>query len=303
MLNKLRHFGLRSKAILFTVIIHGALVALLLYSFNWVDQIKRGGVESIRAVVISEQEILEQIEKQRQLEQKKKQESEQTAKNLEKLLEKQQQEKKKLEELARRRKVEEKKQQKLEKKRKQEAERKRKEEEEKKIEAENNRIEAERKRKEEEKIAAEKKKLEAERKRKEEDEEKKLEAERQRKEEEKRQRAEQLREQLEKELRVKTRNDAGDALSALKDQIAAKVEDNWRRPQISEAGLSATIRVKVARDGRVTSVRITKSSGDLYFDQSTENAVRKASPLPFPANPTYYEFINEFDFNFAPDES
>ena len=296
MRKKLRQIGLRSKAILFTVTIHGALIALLFYSFNWMDQIKRGGARPIQAVAISEQEILEQVEKQQQLEQQKKKENDQAAKNIEELIKKQQQEKKKLDELARRRKAEEKKQQEAEKK--------------KKLEAEKKKLEAERKRKEEqEKIAAEKKrkeaekkKLEAEKKRKE-AEKKKLEAEKKRKEEEKRRRAEQLREQLEKEQRVKTQNDAGDALSALKDQIAAKVEDNWRRPQISEAGLIATIRVKVARDGRVTSVRITRSSGDRYFDQSAENAVRKASPLPFPADPAYYEFINEFDFKFNPDES
>ena len=85
------------------------------------------------------------------------------------------------------------------------------------------------------------------------------------------------------------------------DRIAAEVESNWLRPRISQAGLTVTIRVKVARDGRVTAARVTRSSGDPFFDQSAERAVHKASPLPFPSNPEYYEFINEFDFKFSPD--
>ena len=100
---------------------------------------------------------------------------------------------------------------------------------------------------------------------------------------------------------MKTQNDAGDALSALVDRIAAAVENNWRRPRTSQSGLTVTISVKVARDGQVLSARVTHSSGDPFFDQSAELAVRKASPLPFPDNPEYYEFINEFDFKFNPD--
>ena len=287
MWKKLKRLGLFLKALLFTVVVHGALLGLLFYSVNWVDDIERGGVEPIQAVAIPARDL----------------EAAQAAKAL-----------KELEDLKRAREAEERKQKALaEKQRKAEekrkaAEKKKKLEAEKKREAEEHKkkLEVEKKRKAEE----DKKKLEAEKKRKAEEHKKKLEAEKKRKaeaekkrkeEEAKRLRAEQLRKQLEKEQRVKTKNDADDALSALVDRIATAVENNWRRPRTSQSGLTVTIRVKVARDGRVASARVTRSSGDPFFDQSAELAVHKASPLPFPDNPEYYEFINEFDFKFNPD--
>ena len=93
-------------------------------------------------------------------------------------------------------------------------------------------------------------------------------------------------------------------MSALVDRIAGAVENNWRRPAVlSRSGLVATIRVKVSPDGSVQSARIVNSSGDARFDQSAQIAVKKASPLPFPTDPRYYEFINEFDMVFNPDDS
>ncbi|MDA8014498.1 MAG: cell envelope integrity protein TolA [Gammaproteobacteria bacterium] len=117
-------------------------------------------------------------------------------------------------------------------------------------------------------------------------------------------RAEQAAREAENKRKVEAvwRRAAEDALSALIGRIAAKVERNWRRPQTSRAGLRATIRVNVARDGSVTGARVTRSSGDPLFDQSAERAVLKASPLPFPKDPQYYEFIDTFDFKFHPDE-
>ena len=117
-------------------------------------------------------------------------------------------------------------------------------------------------------------------------------------------RAEQAAREAENKRKVDAvwRRAAEDALSALIGRIAAKVERNWRRPQTSRAGLRATIRVNVARDGSVTGARVTRSSGDPLFDQSAERAVLKASPLPFPKDPQYYEFIDTFDFKFHPDE-
>jgi len=52
----------------------------------------------------------------------------------------------------------------------------------------------------------------------------------------------------------------------------------------------------------VTFARVAESSGDRLFDESAVIAVQRASPLPFPAEPKYYEFIKEFNFKFAPDD-
>ena len=100
----------------------------------------------------------------------------------------------------------------------------------------------------------------------------------------------------------RTQAEAYNALSALIDRIAIAVENNWRRPVNSQQGRVAYIRVRVARNGEVLSTNVVKSSGDRLFDQSGEIAIKKASPLPFPSDPKYYDYIKEFDFKFSPDE-
>ena len=295
---KLRQFGLRSKALLFTAVIHGALIAFLFDNSS--DTVKPGAAEPMEAWVVSARDLeaeqvvreLEELTRRRE-EEKKKQEVEEKKKKIEVEKKRKAEQLKKLEAEKKRKAEQLKKKQEVEKKRKaeqlkkkQEAEKKRKAEQLKKKQ------EAEKKRKAEEL----KKKQEAEKKRKAEEKKKKLEA------EAKRQRAEQLRKRLEQEQRAKNENDADHALSALVDRIASVVENNWRRPHTSQAGLTAIIRVKVARDGQVLSARVIRTSGDPGFDQSAVIAVRKSSPLPFPSEPHYYEFINEFNLEFAPDE-
>ena len=175
-----------------------------------------------------------------------------------------------------------------------------------KAEEEKKKKEAEKKRKAEEK----RKKEEQKKKKAEEEKKKKIEAEKKRKAEEKRKKEadakrkaeEALKQQLAEEQRAQTQSNAASALGALVDRIASAVESNWRRPLNSASGLVVVIRVKVARSGEVLSASVVKSSGDQFFDQSAEVAIRKASPLPFPTEPQYYEFINEFDFKFNPDD-
>ena len=303
---KLRQFGLRSKALLFTVVIHGALIAFLFY-FNRSDTVKRGGDKSTEAVAVSARDLwsgtvksggakpiqvvvsardfeAEQEKKKQEVEEKKKKieaEKKRKAEQLKKL----EAEKKRKDEQLKKKQEDEKKRKADELKKKQEDEKKRKADELKKKQ------EVEKKRKAEQL----KKKQEAEKKRKAEELKKKQEA------ETKRQRAEQLRKRLEQEQRAKNENDADHALHALVDRIASVVENNWRRPQTSQSGLTATIGVKVARDGQVLSAWVIHTSGDPGFDDSAQIAVRKASPLPFPSEPHYYEFINEFNFKFDPD--
>ena len=93
------------------------------------------------------------------------------------------------------------------------------------------------------------------------------------------------------------------AIGALVGRIGAKVRQNWNKPPGSMAGLETVISVKVQRTGEGRAVKVVKSSGNVYFDQSAENAVYKASPLPFPDEPRYYEFIKEFNFKFVPDRN
>ncbi len=273
MLEKLRQFALFVKAFLFTVTFHAILFALLFFSFSWVKEVDRGNADAdaIQAVVVSEQKYLEQKRKKRE---QKLAEEERAQRKLE-----QKRAQKLAEEKRAQRKLEQKRAQKL---------------------AEEERAQRELEQKRDQKLAEEERiqrelaeKLAEEERAQRELEEKLAEEERAQRE---------LAEKLAKEERIHLEQNANDAFRRLFDQITEAVEQHWIRPPQSSSGLTAVIRVKVDRGGRVTSVRVIESSGDPYFDRSTEVAVQKASPLPFPSNPKYYKFINKFNFKFDPNE-
>lgn len=98
----------------------------------------------------------------------------------------------------------------------------------------------------------------------------------------------------------KNQGEAKTAMTMAVGAIYAAVVSNWIQPQTSTIGLRVVIRININPGGEVTSARVVKSSGNALFDRSSEIAVLKASPLPVPNNPRYYQHIKEFDFAFAP---
>ncbi|HIM69540.1 MAG TPA: cell envelope integrity protein TolA, partial [Gammaproteobacteria bacterium] len=149
---------------------------------------------------------------------------------------------------------------------------------------------------------AKKEKAKKERAKKEKAKKERAKKERAKKKKAEREKERQLQEQREvEEARQRDQTQAYSAIGALVGRIGAKVRENWNKPLGSMTGLETVISVKVQRTGEVVSVKVVKSSGDHFFDQSAENAVYKASPLPFPDEPRYYEFIKEFNFKFVPD--
>ena len=156
---------------------------------------------------------------------------------------------------------------------------------------------AEKKRKatEKKKAKALKKKEEALEKKKAAEAKKKSEAEKKRKAVEKKAReAAETQAQLERD-----EQEAVSAFGALAWAIQQQVSSNWSEPG-DFSGMSVSFLVKVDRDGNVISVTITKESGHARLDESAENAIFKASPLPFPTEPRYYEYLKEFNFVFKP---
>ena len=180
----------------------------------------------------------------------------------------------------------------IEEKKKKEAEKKKKAEAEKKRKAQEKRKADEKKKKE----AERKKKLEAEKKKKAEAEKKrKAEAERKRKEAEKAKKAAEAKAQRERD-----ESEAVSAFGAVTWAIKEQVSKNWSEPG-DFSGLSVAFLVKVDRQGNVVSVKMTRSSGDARLDESAENAIFKASPLPFPGEARFYEYLKEFNFVFKPE--
>lgn len=64
-----------------------------------------------------------------------------------------------------------------------------------------------------------------------------------------------------------------------------RIRENWTVPDLAlsdSRSLIVRIRITIERDGTVTNVRMEKTSGNPYFDDSVLRAITKASPLPVP---------------------
>ncbi len=171
--------------------------------------------------------------------------------------------------------------------------------------------EAEKKRKAEE---AEKKRQadEAEKKRQEEAEKERqrIAAEKKREEDIRRQREENERLRREEEEAIRQAEiDAEEALTAARssDDMARymfalnqRVTRNWVRPPSAQPGLDCVVRVRQLPGGEVVGVNVVSCNGDDAVVRSIEAAVRKASPLPMPANPILFE--PDLRFVFKPEQ-
>jgi colicin import membrane protein len=290
--------------------VHIALLAVLVFSLDWQSAIKPSTARKkapVQAVVVDAAKLDSEIQRQKQIEDKKQREAQEQLKRLEEQAaeaqRKRKQEEQRLAELQRKKQEEAKRQAETERKRKAElaakkkaeAERKRQEEEKRKAEAE-----AERKRQEEEK-----RKAEAERKRQEE-EKRKAEAERKRKAE-----AEARRKAAEQEMQARLAAEQErlatqrrSAMQRMIDEyvvyIQEKVQRSWIRPPSSGSELSCTVEVRLIPSGEVIDATIVRGSGNPAFDRSVEAAVFKASPLPVPPDPEVMEQFRSLRFEFKP---
>lgn len=153
-------------------------------------------------------------------------------------------------------------------------------------EAERKRIaaEAERKRLVEEEAEKERRRLEAERKRQEEIERQRAENERLRREAE----AAARQEELDAEARRIAARSA-DAKAAYMFRIQQRISQKWVRPPTATAGIECTVSIRQLPGGEVVSVSIGACNGDAAVRGSIERAVRQASPLPSPRDPSVFD--------------
>lgn len=81
------------------------------------------------------------------------------------------------------------------------------------------------------------------------------------------------------------------------DAIRQHVEDNWIRPPgLDTQDLEAMVEVEIDEQGNVLTAKVSRSSGQSFYDQSLLRAVRKASPLPIPADK--FETFKVMDLHF-----
>jgi colicin import membrane protein len=130
-------------------------------------------------------------------------------------------------------------------------------------------------------------------------EQKKIEDER-RKAEEARERAQSeadLRRSLDAEERVSAQSSA--ALASWTAQITARIQRAWLRPPSARAGIECVLYVTQVSGGEVTNVRLGSCNGDQAVRESIEAAVYRASPLPPPPDPSLFE--RNLEITFRPD--
>lgn len=271
----------RARSVVYAVLVHAVVIALLVFSFRWHQAARTPRAAAppppVNATVIDDARIKQEVEKIKREEQRKRAEEDARKKQLE-------DEQRAADDAQRRRIAEEQRLADLklaEKKRAQQ-------------DAERKRVEAEKKRAADE---AEKKRiaLDAERKR----------AEQQREAEQQRRSDEEaaLKEQLAAEERQRENARAARAMAEserYKILIRQKVERNWVRPPSTGHDLSCIVHVRLQPGGDVAEAHVVRGSGNPVFDRSVENAVYKASPLPLPQDPQLFDYFRELEFTFNP---
>ena len=89
---------------------------------------------------------------------------------------------------------------------------------------------------------------------------------------------------------------AGPALASWQSQIAAKINQAWRRPETARPGIECMLNVTQVPGGEVTEVSIGACNGDQAVRESIEAAVYRASPLPPPPDPALFDRHLRIDF-------
>jgi len=91
----------------------------------------------------------------------------------------------------------------------------------------------------------------------------------------------------------------GAAVASWESMIAAKITHAWLRPPTAKAGIDCMLNVTQVPGGDVTQVSIGVCNGDQAVRESIERAVYRASPLPAPPDPALFD--RNLKIRFKPD--
>lgn len=84
--------------------------------------------------------------------------------------------------------------------------------------------------------------------------------------------------------------------------IVNAIGRNWILPENVDSTLSSQFRIRLAPDGAVLEVTLTRSSGDPLLDRSAQTAIRKASPLPVPTDATTFNMFRDISLTVRPEQ-
>ncbi len=298
-------------AIIFSIALHLAIVAMFGYSYFLKDEVveKKPPPEIINATVLDDKTIMAEAkrlktnEKNKKIAQQKKQEEIEDKRKKEEAL---------FQKAKENRENEEKKAQELEKKRNENELKEKKLEEQRKEKAKTQKVEEaarlakikkqEEKKRQDDLRKAEEKKRVAEKKAKQE----KTRREKAKREKAAKQKSDAAERDAEwaREVAAEQAAEEEDRLATISvtDAIMKKVNSKWRKPPSATKGMNCVIQVELQSNGDVIRVSTTRGSGDSFFDRSAELAVHKASPLPVPKNrDLFMKKFKSFKFEFEPE--
>ncbi|MCH9689313.1 MAG: cell envelope integrity protein TolA [Gammaproteobacteria bacterium] len=83
--------------------------------------------------------------------------------------------------------------------------------------------------------------------------------------------------------------------------ILGAIGQQWILPERVNTELSSRFKIKLAPNGAVLDVQLTRSSGDTVLDRSAQAAIYKASPLPIPSEPEMFNVFREIILTVRPE--
>lgn len=85
--------------------------------------------------------------------------------------------------------------------------------------------------------------------------------------------------------------------------IINAISQQWILPDQVDNRLSSQFRIRLAPNGTVLDVTLTRSSGDPILDRSAQSAIYKASPLPVPSDPEMFNVFREISLTVRPENA
>ena len=83
--------------------------------------------------------------------------------------------------------------------------------------------------------------------------------------------------------------------------ILGAIGQQWILPDQVNTSLSSRFKIRLAPNGAVLEVQLTRSSGDPVLDRSAQAAIYKASPLPIPSDPEMFNVFREISLTVRPE--
>lgn len=88
-----------------------------------------------------------------------------------------------------------------------------------------------------------------------------------------------------------------------KAMIINAISRQWILPENVNSSLSSQFRIRLAPNGVVLDVNLTRSSGDPILDRSAQSAIYKASPLPVPTDPDAFNIFRDISLTVRPESA